>query len=115
MNHPILPCGFRRHGVLHLRLDEEFQNVVVFLALVDVAAVRCDSTAGLGAQYQATVVQASLRGLVHDVEPGPRLHHATRAVLALVLLPQVLVYKINNNIFKGGDSTRVLNPTLPCI
>lgn len=90
MNHPSLLCSFCRHGILHLRLDEEFQNVVVFLALVNVATVGCVSTPGLGVQHQVTVVEAPLCGLIHDMEPGPRLHHPACTILSLVLLLQVL-------------------------
>lgn len=90
MNHPVLLCRFCRRRLLHLRLDEELQNVVVLLALLHVATERRVGTAGLGAQHQGAVVEAPLRGLVHDVEPGPRLQRAACAVRALVLLLQVL-------------------------
>lgn len=90
MNHPIILCSFRRHCILHLCLDEEFQDVVVFLALVNVATVSSITTHGLRTQYQATVVQTPLRGFIHDMEPGPRLHHTTYVILSLILLLQIL-------------------------
>lgn len=104
MNRPIILCRLRRHRVFHLRLDEELQDVGVLLVLVlvAVAALCCvvvAATAGaLRAQHQVTVVQATLHGLVHDVEPGPRLHHPHHAVLALIGLLQILQHKSRTNV-----------------
>lgn len=89
MNHPIILCSFCRHCILHLCLDEEFQDVV-FLALVNVATVSSITTHGLRTQYQVTIVQTPLRGLIHDMKPGPRLHHTTYVILSLILLLQIL-------------------------
>lgn len=91
VNRPIIPCGFCRHRVLHLRLDEELQDVGVLLVLglLTATAVGCVS-GGLWTQHQVAVVEATLHGFVHDVEPGPRLHDTPYVVLALVGLLQVL-------------------------
>lgn len=91
MNRPIILCGFCCHRVFHLRLDEELQDVGVLLVLVllTVAAVR-GIAGSLWAQHQVAVVEATLHGFIHDVEPGPRLHDTHHVVLALVGLLQVL-------------------------
>lgn len=102
MDHPVVMGGFSGRRVLHLRLDEELQDVVVLLALVDGAAVSGAAAAALGTQDQAAVVEAALGGLIHDVEPGPRLHHAAHAVLALVLLLQVLQPEHDNKKKRRG-------------
>lgn len=107
MNRPIILCRLRRHRVFHLRLDEELQDVGVLLVLVlvAVAALGCvvvvvvvvATAADLWAQHQVTVVETTLHGLVHDVEPGPRLHHPHHAVLALIGLLQILQRKNETN------------------
>lgn len=93
----------RRHRIFHLRLDEELQDVGAVLVLVAIAELRgavddvdiivvvVDVVAAvLRAQNQIAAVQAALHGVLHDVEPGPRLHHPLHAVLALVGLLKVL-------------------------
>jgi len=86
-----------RHVVVHLRLDEELQDVgallvvvVVVLVMVVVVVPEAAATAVLRAQHQVAVVETAMHGFVHDVEPGPRLHDPPGVVLALVGLLQVL-------------------------
>lgn len=92
MNHPFVLCGFCRPCVFHFCLDEKLQDVGVLLVLVLLsdAAVSGIPAGCLWTQHQVTVVEATLRGFIHDVEPWPRLHHTTDVVLPLVLLLQVL-------------------------
>lgn len=91
VNPPIIRCCFGCHRVLHLRLDEELQNVGVLLVLIGLAVATVTGVAsGLWAQHQVAVVEATLHGFIHDVEPRPRLHNAPHVVLALVWLLQVL-------------------------
>jgi len=89
-----------RPRVLHLRLDEELQDVRVLLVTVAVARRRGPRGqsvmigrrvgGGGGAEDQVTVVEPALHGIVHDVEPGPGVLRAARALVALVGLLQVL-------------------------
>lgn len=91
MNRPVVLRRLRRHRVLHLRLDEELQDVRVLLVLVGLAVAAVTGVGGgVRAQHQVAVVETTLHRFVHDVEPRPRLHHAPQAVLALVRLLQVL-------------------------
>lgn len=91
VNRPIILCGLRCHCVFHLRFDEELQDVGVFLVLVLLTVAAVNGVAGgLRAQHQVAVVEATLHGLIHDVEPGPRLYDPPDVVLALVGLLQVL-------------------------
>lgn len=91
MNCPIILRRLCRHRVFHLRLDEELQDVSVLLVLVLLTVAAVSGNAGrLRAQHQVAVVEATLHGFIHNVEPGPRLHRASHVVLALVGLLQVL-------------------------
>ncbi len=91
MNRPIILGGFRCHRVLHLRFDEELQDVGVLLVVVVLAVATVTGIGGgLGAQHQVAVVEAALHGFIHDVEPGPRLYDTPDVVLTLVGLLQVL-------------------------
>lgn len=88
---PIMLCSLLRHRVLHLRFDEELQDVGVLLVLAGlVVAAVAGVTGGLRAQHQVAVVEATVHGFIHDVEPGPRLDDTPDVVLALVGLLQVL-------------------------
>jgi len=91
VNRPVALCRFCCHRVVHLRLDEELQDVRVLLVLVGLAVATLSSIAGgFRTQHQVAVVEATLHSFIHDVEPGPRLHHAPDVVLTLVGLLQVL-------------------------
>ncbi len=90
MNRPIILCSFRCHRVLHLGFDEELQDVGVFLRLVLLVVAAVSGGGRLRAQHQVAVVEATLHGFIHDVEPGPRLHPPSNVVLALIRLLQVL-------------------------
>lgn len=91
MHRPIIPCCLCCHRVLHLCLDEELQDVCVLLGLVGLAVATVSGVSyGFWTQHQVAVVEATLHGFLHDVEPGPRLYNATDVVLTLVGLLQVL-------------------------
>lgn len=98
MGHPFVLRHLCSDRLLHLRLDEKLQDVRVVLVPAgwSVATVTSEGDADvvvLWAQNQIAVVESSLHGLVHDVEPGPGLDHSTKVLLILVWLLQVLTKK----------------------
>lgn len=125
MPHNDLPV-VRCHRIFHLRLDEELQDVGVVRVLEAIAQLRGTAddvdvvvavvvvvvAADLGAQNQIPVVQAALHGILHDVEPGPRLHHALHAVLALVGLLQVLRGAKQHKVQNHGQEEPLRQTTL---
>lgn len=89
MDRPPIVGGLLRRRVVHLRLDEELQDVSVLLVVgPEASPTAAGGVVGgsLRAQHQAAVVEAAVHGFIHDVEPGPRLHRPPNAVLALVRL-----------------------------
>lgn len=91
MRRPIILCCLCCHRVLHLRFDEELQDVGVLLDLVRlVVATVNGAPSSFWTQDQVAVVEPPLHGFIHDVEPGPRLYDTPHVVLTLVGLLQVL-------------------------